>query len=57
MTDAGQQTEPIQTEPKNMNVSGTIKIENKTSKKTLLWFSYKPAVKVETGCSLKSPEK
>jgi len=36
MTDAGQQTEPIQTEPKNMNVSGTIKIENKTKPTSLI---------------------
>ena len=36
MTDAEQQTEPIQTEPKNMNVSGTIKIENKTKPTSLI---------------------
>lgn len=36
MTDVEQQTEPIQTEPKNMNVSGTIKIENKTQPTSLI---------------------
>ena len=38
MTDAGQQTEPIQTEPKNMNVSGTIKIENKVLALIVFFF-------------------
>ncbi len=36
MTDVEQQTEPIETEPKNMNVSGTIKIENKTKPTSLI---------------------